>query len=168
VRQVAQECQEADIPFLLEPICYPIKPGQGKDYPEFTAQRPEIVLESARRLAPLGVDVLKAEFPADGQQFDEFTMRMYCRRLTELIGIPWVLLSAGVNFQNFQRQVKFACEEGASGFVAGRAIWQEAVETSDPEQRADYLNKIAVSRLRILADVANYRATPAIAKPKLT
>jgi len=168
VRQVAQECQEADIPFLLEPICYPIKPGQSKNDPDFAAERPEIVLESARRLAPLGVDVLKAEFPAAGQQFDDFTMRMYCRRLTELIGIPWVLLSAGVNFQNFQRQVKFACEEGASGFVVGRAIWQEAVETPDPDRRADYLNKIAVSRLRILADVANYRAKPAIDKPKLT
>lgn len=166
VRQVAVECEAADIPFLLEPICYPLQPGQSKHDPEFAAQRPEIVLETARRLVPLGADVLKAEFPCDPQEIDHLTMRKYCRQLTDSITIPWVLLSAGMDFQNFQRQLKFACEEGASGFVVGRAIWQEAVENRNAQQRDDYLHKIGVSRLRILAEVANYRAKPAIDKPK--
>lgn len=159
VKKVAQECREHDILFLLEPMSYSIEAGVKKNSPEFAAQKPEIVLESARRLVPLGVDVLKAEFPTDPNEPDEGKMRAYCRQLTDMIGIPWVLLSAGVDFVTFQRQVEIACEEGASGFLAGRAIWKECMGMVG-EERNHFLNTIAISRLRILADIAQYRGTP--------
>lgn len=162
VRQVVAECEVHDIPLMLEPICYPIQPGQKKSDPAFAAQRPELVLESARRLVPLGVDILKAEFPTDANhERDEVKMADYCRQLTNLSdGIPWVLLSAGVDFATFQRQVEIACEAGASGFVAGRAIWNEALALAEEASRDRFLNTIATSRLRVLADTAHYRATP--------
>ncbi len=161
VRQVAEECRVHDIAFLLEPMSYPLEPGMKKSDPAFAARKPEIVLESARRLVPLGVDVLKAEFPCEpGYETDEGKMRAYCRQLTEVAGVPWVLLSAGVDFATFQRQVEIACEEGASGFLAGRAIWQEGMRMADPADRQRFLDTMAVSRLRILADIANYRGTP--------
>jgi tagatose 1,6-diphosphate aldolase len=162
VRQVAAECETHEIPLMLEPICYPIEPGLKKSEAAFAAQRPELVLESARRLVPLGVDILKAEFPTDAKyETDEAKMYDYCRRLSEIsAGIPWVLLSAGVDFPTFQRQVEIACEAGASGFVAGRAIWKEALETADEVARDRFLNTIAVSRVRVLVETANYRATP--------
>jgi len=88
-------------------------------------------------------------------------MSDYCRQLTEICeGIPWVLLSAGVNFATFQRQVEIACEAGASGFVAGRAIWKETLHLPTAAERDKFLTSIAVSRLRVLADTASYRATP--------
>jgi len=162
VRQVAAECETHEILFMLEPICYPIEPGQRKTDAVFAAQRPALVLESARRLVPLGVDILKAEFPTEARyETDETQMDELCRRLSEIAqGVPWVLLSAGVDFPTFQRQVEIACEAGASGFVAGRAIWQEALETAAEADRDHFLQTIAVSRLRVLADTANYRATP--------
>lgn len=162
VRQVAAECDTYEIPFMLEPICYPLTPGQKKSDPAFAAERPDLVLESARRLVPLGVDILKAEFPTDANhEADEAKMADYCRQLTDLsTGIPWVLLSAGVDFATFQRQVEIACEAGASGFVAGRAIWNEALELAEAADRDRFLNTIAVSRLRVLTDTAHYRATP--------
>ncbi|MCB0162667.1 MAG: tagatose 1,6-diphosphate aldolase, partial [Anaerolineae bacterium] len=161
VRQVAAECDTYEIPLMLEPICYPLDPDQQKSDPAFAAQRPELVLESARRLVPLGVDILKAEFPTDANhETDEAKMVDYCRSLSEISGdVPWVLLSAGVNFATFQRQVEIACKAGASGFVAGRAIWNEALEMAGESARNRFLNTIAVSRLRVLADTANYRAT---------
>ena len=147
---------------MLEPISYPIKPGQKKIDADFAVQRPELVLESARQLVPLGVDILKAEFPTDANhETDESKMIDYCCQLSDIsAGIPWVLLSAGVDFSTFQRQVEIACAAGASGFVAGRAIWKEALETANEATRDHFLNTIAVSRARVLADTASYRASP--------
>jgi len=161
--QVAEECNQHDIPCLVEPICFPIEPGQTKTSPEFAAQRPEIVIETAKRLVPLGIDVLKAEFPTEASyqpHQDEAIMRDYCRQLTEAIDIPWVLLSAGVDFVTFQKQVEIACEAGCSGFLAGRAIWKEYLSLPNAAQRDHFLNTVAVSRLRILVDIANYRGKP--------
>lgn len=161
VRQVVAECEAHEIPLMLEPICYPLAPNQKKSDPDFAAQRPELVLESARRLVPLGVDILKAEFPTDANhETNEVKMADYCRQLTEIsAGVPWVLLSAGVDFSTFQRQVEIACQAGASGFVAGRAIWNEALETTDEAARDQFLNTIAVSRIRMLTETANNGAT---------
>jgi tagatose 1,6-diphosphate aldolase len=161
ISQVAEECQQHDIAFLLEPMSYCLKPGQKKSDPEFAAHKPEIVLQTVQRLGSLGPDVLKLEFPTEpAYEQDEQKMREVCRKITDAISIPWVLLSAGVAFATFQRQVEIACDCGASGFLAGRAIWQEAMELPDSIEREKFLNTIAVSRLRILLQIAKYRATP--------
>jgi tagatose 1,6-diphosphate aldolase len=164
VRQVAAECGAHEILFMLEPICYPLDPNQKKTDPDFAAQRPELVLESARRLTRLDPDILKAEFLTEARhERDEAKMAGYCRQLTEICarqGIPWVLLSAGVDFSTFQRQVEIACEAGASGFVAGRAIWTEALSIADEAVRDQFLNTTAVGRIQALTDTANYAATP--------
>jgi len=101
----------------------PIEPGQKKESAEFARQKPDIVLESARRLSGLGIDLLKSEFPDDPHyERDEARMREHCRQLTALSPVPWVILSAAERFAVFQRLVEIACEEGASGFMVGRAI----------------------------------------------
>lgn len=161
IATVAESCRKHDIAFLLEPMSYPLDPGQNKSDESFAARKPDIVLETVRRLAPLGADVLKLEFPVEPAfESDEQKMLAVCREITELAGMPWVLLSAGVEFATFQRQVEIACEAGASGFLAGRAIWQEAMHLRNPSEREHFLNTIAVSRLRILVQIATYRATP--------
>jgi tagatose 1,6-diphosphate aldolase len=45
VVQVAEECRRYDIAFLLEPMSYPIEPGQKKESAEFARQKPDIVLD---------------------------------------------------------------------------------------------------------------------------
>ena len=40
--------------------------------------------------------------------------------------MPWVLLSGGVDDATFERQVRVACEAGASGVLVGRSVWAEA------------------------------------------
>lgn len=161
VRQVAAECRAHDIAFLLEPMSYPVVPGQEKSSPAFARQKPEIVLESVRRLAGLGIDLLKAEFPDDPHwQHDERQLRAHCRALTASCPVPWVILSAAETFDVFQRLVEIACEEGASGFMVGRAIWQEALQLAEPSDRERFLGTIAVSRLEILKAIATYRGRP--------
>lgn len=161
VVRVAEECRRYDIAFLLEPMSYPIEAGQKKEAPEFARQKPDIVLESARRLSGLGIDLLKSEFPDDPHyEHDEALMREHCRQLSAISPVPWVILSAAERFTVFQRLVEIACEEGASGFMVGRAIWQEAMTLASAEEREQMLRTTGLSRLEILNAVANYRARP--------
>ena len=160
VARVAEECRHYDIALLLEPMSYPLAPGQKKSSPEFAREKPDIVLESARRVSGLGIDLLKAEFPDDPRyEQDESRMRAHCRELTDISPVPWVILSAAEQFDVFQRLVEIACEEGASGFMVGRAIWQDALALAG-EERAQALRGIALSRLEILNAIANHRARP--------
>ena len=157
VRRVAQDCAQFDIPFFLEPLSCASEGSQGPLPPE---QRREVVIETARRLVPLGVDILKAEFPVDvNVEPDETIWREACEELTEVSGAPWVLLSAGVSSDIFLKQVRTACEAGASGVMAGRAVWKEAV-TLDHLVRNVFLQSVAYERMRRLQSLCEALGRP--------
>ena len=161
VERVAAECRRHDIAFLLEPMSYPIRPGMAKESADFARDKPRLVIESARRLGALGVDLLKAEFPADPRvEPDESRLRAHCRALSAAAPVPWVLLSAGESFDVFQRLTAIACQEGASGFMVGRAIWPEARDRPDAAERERFLATTGASRLRILTALAEAYGTP--------
>jgi len=158
--QAAEDCRVHDIPMLVEPMTYHIVDGPKKGTAEFAALKPDMVIETARRLCPLGIDVLKAEFPDDPDfEKDEAKMADHCRQLTETAKVPWVLLSAGVDYDTFNLQTRLACENGASGFLAGRAIWQEAPGLPEAEQE-QFLTSTAVGRLKDLTSIANSNGRP--------
>ena len=54
-------------------------------------------------------------------------VRGVCRQLNDAAGMPWVILSAGVDIEEFLVQVDLAVEAGASGFLCGRASWKDAI-----------------------------------------
>ncbi|MCJ7510651.1 MAG: tagatose 1,6-diphosphate aldolase [Dehalococcoidia bacterium] len=145
VQRLGQECEQACMPFLLELVSYAIEEG-STNTDEFARKKPDLVIRSAREFsaAKYKVDVLKLEFPADLKRTREFCggafdgqerqavyqlseVREFCRQLNEGAGMPWVILSAGVNIDEFLVQVELATEAGASGFLCGRAIWKDAV-----------------------------------------
>ena len=160
VTQVAKDCSTFDIPFLLEPITYPALEAE-KEPAIFASHKADLVIHSARDLTPLGVDVLKAEFPADmNYEKDEGILRLSCERLAAASSVPWILLSAGVRFEEFARQVKIACQAGASGFLGGRAIWEEAMGMADQQERRHWLKTVAADRIRQLRDLAAKYAHP--------
>jgi tagatose 1,6-diphosphate aldolase len=157
VRRLAQDCLKAELPFLVEPVTYP----SGEDGQAFAAKKPQLVIETARHITALPIDVLKAEFPADlSYEKDEARLFDLCCQLNEASQVPWVILSAGVNFELFCRQVEIACKAGASGFLAGRALWQEAVAIGDRAQRLHHLQGVVAGRLCLLAQIANTYGTP--------
>ena len=146
-RDVAQQCHACDLPLFLEPMSYSIDPAVSKDSAEFVRTRPQIITETAARLSQTGADVLKLEFPHDIRHSrDRSAWQRACRQLSDASPIPWVLLSAGVDFADFESQLAAACENGASGFLAGRAIWKEAAAMSTAE-RAAFLSGTARTRL---------------------
>lgn len=158
--RAVEQCHKHDLPLLVEPMTYHLVDGPKKGTAEFAERKPGMVIETARRLCPLGIDVLKAEFPDDPDfQSDEAVMAENCSKLTEAAGIPWVLLSAGVGYDTFELQTRIACEHGASGFLAGRAIWQEAPGLPEGEQD-QFLKTTAVERLDQLTEIANSSGRP--------
>ena len=160
ITEVVTDCHRLDLPVFLEPMSYSLIDGVSKESAEFARERPEIVVETARQLSQTGADVLKLEFPVDIQhQTSVSDWRIACRRVSDVCAVPWVLLSAGVDFEQFKPQLRTACESGASGFLAGRAIWKEAVAMSARE-RAAFLRDVALSRLRQLLNIAKSEARP--------
>lgn len=160
IGRVAEECAAEDIPLVVETVSYPLA-GQKRPSPEFAAELPRLVVETAREVTSLPIDVLKAEFPADATyEKDEGTMLEACRRVSEASPVPWVVLSGGVDYQQFLKQVEIACRGGASGYLAGRAVWQEVVKLQDAADRRRFLETTASDRLKELADVAGQFGTP--------
>jgi tagatose 1,6-diphosphate aldolase len=164
IARVAADCIKYDIPFLVEPKTYRVE-GEVMDSAEFARKLPEMVIETAKQITALPIDVLKAEFPADMKyEKDEARMAEYCRELDVASQKPWVILSAGVDYNTFKREVTIACNNGASGFLGGRAIWQEAMEIVDREKRNEFFNNTAGKRLQELAAIAQRSARPWYAK----
>ncbi|MGD0204910.1 MAG: tagatose 1,6-diphosphate aldolase, partial [Dehalococcoidia bacterium] len=145
VQRLGEECEQACMPFLLELVSYALEEG-NTNTDEFARKKPDLVIRSAREFsaAKYKVDVLKLEFPGDLKRTREFCggafdgqerqavyqlseVREFCRQLNEGAGMPWVILSAGVNIEEFLVQVGLATEAGASGFLCGRAIWKDAM-----------------------------------------
>ena len=158
IRQVVRECHRWDLPVFLEPVSYSVDANYKKDSATFASQRAAIVVETARRLSQTGADVLKIEFPLDAKyNQDHAEWRKQCDRLSEASSIPWVLLSSGVDYETFEPQVVIACEQGASGFLAGRAIWKEGV-TMTRQDRHSFLTGTAATRVRKLTDIALSKA----------
>jgi tagatose 1,6-diphosphate aldolase len=146
VRQVADECSRYDLGLMLEPLSYSL--FADKKLP--SAQKRCVVTETARRLTFPGVDVLKAEFPLDVAVDPlESDWARACAEISYASRAPWILLSAALDFDTYLRQVKVACQVGASGCAVGRAVWQEAVGLT-VQARAAFLKEVARPRLETL------------------
>jgi tagatose 1,6-diphosphate aldolase len=160
VGSVCQECHRYDIPLFVEPVSYSLDASIPKESADFAKIRPEVVRETARRFSQLRPDILKLEFPVDAQFDDnEHSWQEACEAISAVCTVPWVLLSAGVDFDTFEQQVKIACRSGSSGFLAGRAIWKESVAMTT-EARARFLAETGEARLRRLGDIVSNLARP--------
>ena len=154
------ECSRFDIPMFLEPIVYSPDPNLSKDSAAFAAERSKIMVETVRRLGALKPDILKLEFPVDCQyEKDEVVWHDACAQLNEASPVPWTLLSGGESFDLFQKQLRVACQNGCSGFLVGRALWQEAVHLQGDEREA-FLNGEASQRWQTLHTIAETYAHP--------
>lgn len=104
--------------------------------------------------------MLKAEFPLDvAAEPDESRWGEACAELSSASRAPWVLLSAGVDFATYLRQVAVAYRAGASGVAAGRAVWKEAAALTGPA-RESFLRTTAGERMARLTALCDALARP--------
>jgi sulfofructosephosphate aldolase len=143
-REFIQICADAGLASIIEPVSR--APLAGGDW-DWNAG----VHAAASELGGLGADLYKAEMPMRAEG-DEAVLRAECERLTDTIDGPWVILSSGVAPDVFPEAVRIACGAGASGFLAGRAVWAPSLAADDV---AADLEINAVARLQRLSDVAD-------------
>ncbi len=155
VQQVADECKRYDLAIMLEPLSYSLDSNRKLT----SAEKRRVVVETACRLTPLGVDVLKAEFPLDTSDKDESQWMEACTEVSAASIVPWILLSAAVSYEIYVRQIIVACQAGASGIAVGRAVWQEAVEM-EHAARTEFLHTIGRQRLARLTSLCHALARP--------
>jgi tagatose-1,6-bisphosphate aldolase len=145
-REVIADCRATGVPVVIENLVYPL-PGeelQGR-------AREDAVIEAARALNDLDIDLLKLEYPGSPEA---------CRRLAAVLDRPWAVLSAGVPFAEFSDVMRIAFDDGgASGFIAGRSVWREAVAL-DGAEREEFLAGVARRRLAELTALAAAHARP--------
>ncbi len=160
IQRVSEECARWDLLFVLEAVSYPLVPGQAKSSPEFARTKADVVIRTAEELTPL-CDVFKAEFPGDlAYEQDEQKLLEACRRLDRASQAPWVILSEGVDYDDFVREVEIASRAGASGYMAGRAVWKDVIGEQDPQRRRELLESRAAGNLRKLATIVARLGTP--------
>jgi tagatose 1,6-diphosphate aldolase len=157
VQEVSDQCRRWDIPFVLETVAYALS-GQSPE--DFAREKPRLVVQTARELSPL-CDLYKAEFPDNlSYEKDPTVLEQHCRELDQASAVPWVILSAGADIGPFAQMVEIACKAGASGFLAGRAIWKNYVAIPNSDERRAALEAKAVHNLGVITEVARRDARP--------
>ena len=152
---IAEDCRKHDLVLMLEPLSYSLDENKKLSSDE----KRYVVVETAKRLTPLNVDILKAEFPLDVNDMDESKWLEACKEISSASATPWILLSAAVDYETFLQQVTVACNAGASGVAVGRAVWKEAV-TMDGDERVKFLSTVAKQRLSRLTSLCYALARP--------
>jgi tagatose-1,6-bisphosphate aldolase len=153
--RIADDCKKHDLVLMLEPLSYSLDENNRLSSDE----KRYVVVETAKRLTPLGVDILKAEFPLALTEMDETVWMSACREISSASLVPWILLSAAVDYDTFVHQVVVACTAGASGIAVGRAVWQEAVAMTGLE-RSEFLRSVAGKRISRLTSLCHALAKP--------
>lgn len=153
--KIADDCTKHDLVLMLEPLSYSLDESKKLS----SEEKRYVVVESAKRLTPLNVDILKAEFPLDLNETDEVKWMDACKEISSASTVPWILLSAAVDYETFLRQVTVACNAGASGIAVGRAVWKETV-TMEHAPRNTFLNTVARQRLSRLTSLCHALAKP--------
>lgn len=141
IRDCIADFAAEDLLLVVEILTYQLKGESDADY---AAAFPGLIVESARISVELGSKVLKLPHPGTPEA---------CAEITALCGdIPWAVLSAGVDHSTFIGQVETAMQNGASGVIAGRALWKDCISL-DSDTRREKLESIANARLREIQKV---------------
>jgi tagatose-1,6-bisphosphate aldolase len=147
IAKVWRDCQAVDFPLFLEIVTY---------YTEQTlSSQLNLVTESLKRVLGYGIraDVFKLDYPGDEAS---------CRFVTSLLGkIPWILLTRGENFHIFKHQLTEATVNGCSGFLAGRALWQEIGQYQSEGKRKEFLSAVVTKRFAAIAKIVENKTLPA-------
>jgi sulfofructosephosphate aldolase len=131
---------------VLEPV---VRGQEGFD-------REAAIVEAAGELGAVGCDLYKCEVPTHGTGSDEEITR-WSREIDAALPCPWVVLSQGVDPERYPTAVAAACRGGASGMLAGRAVWTATLAADNP---AGLLREHSVARLEELAAVVDAHGRP--------
>ncbi len=134
VKGVSDDCRKFNLPFFLEIVTY----GQRSKF--------EQVIEAVKTFLKEQIvpSVFKLEYPGDSES---------CKNVTQLLGkTPWILLTLGIPYEIFKINLTKAILQGASGFLAGRSIWQEFGQYQ-ADERKFFLQNTAAKRFHEISSI---------------
>jgi sulfofructosephosphate aldolase len=149
-RRYVARCHEAGLVAVLEGVVR--KPTTGDD----SWNRETAIVEAAMAFAAVEPDLYKCQVPFLGVGEEKEIARV-SELVTAALPCPWVVLSAGVGVNDYPRAVEIACKAGASGFLAGRAVWGDLLATDDYRAR---IREVSVPRVRGLVEIVDRCARP--------
>ncbi|MFF9564480.1 hypothetical protein ACF1AJ_14135 [Leifsonia sp. NPDC014704] len=152
VERFVAECRTRGVLSVLEPVVR----ATPEELDAGTWDLDVAIREAAEELSPLGQSLYKVQVPMSGTG-DEAAQRDASEKLNASITGPWVVLSQGVDRPAFLPAVEAACRAGASGFLAGRALWSDVVGRDDVPSA---LRELSVPRLEALIEVVDREARP--------
>src|SRR6202046_4620227 len=97
-QEIIRDCRGAGVPVVIENLVYE-RPGEDLH----GRTREDAIIEAARALNDLDIDLLKLEYPGSPAG---------CGRLAAVLDRPWAVLSAGVPFDQFTDIIRIASGEG--------------------------------------------------------
>ena len=129
VAAIAELSGQVGLPLLVEPL--PFGPDLDAGWP---------VALVARDMAEAGAAIVKVPLP-HGTGADVCNL---AKEITDALGpIPWVLLSSGSSFPLFLDKLRNAMAGGASGFAAGRSLWDDLItRPHDARANSDALERL--------------------------
>ncbi len=143
--ELYQSCKYEDISFLVEPIMFNPKSSEPLSKAEYQEAHLQTLQEFQKYC-----DVLKIQYPGDA---------LACATITAELDVPWILLSRGMNYEEFANALRISMENGAKGFAAGRSVWQEIGQlrlsdgTPDLEKIKVFLNTTGKQRITELIQI---------------
>jgi sulfofructosephosphate aldolase len=152
VERFVAECRARGVLSVLEPVVR----ATPEELDAGTWELDAAIREAAAELSPSGQSLYKVQVPLSGTG-DAREQREASERLDAAITGPWVVLSQGVDRPAFLPAVEAACRAGASGFLAGRALWSDVVGRDDVPSA---LRELSVPRLEALIEVVDREARP--------
>jgi tagatose 1,6-diphosphate aldolase len=168
-KRIGDACRRFDIPYLFELLVYPL-PGEANqttDYIEMKAKHADHVLDSVRAFAgpEYGIDVFKLESPVPAKAVlageDRAGVQALFDEMGAIAGRPWVMLSAGAGMAEFRAVMEHAYAAGASGYLAGRAIWSKPFQAfPDWDAIRAGLRAESVPYMKDLNALTDAKATP--------
>lgn len=152
--EFVRRCADAGIASVLEGVARPAR-GAGSQVATTV-----LIRQAAEELAAVEPSLYKAQVPLAGKS-DLDALTAECAELDARIPVPWVVLSQGVDRADFPKSVRAACQAGASGMLAGRAIWSDLVgATTEADELTTALGARAVPRLVELGSIVDRYARP--------
>ncbi|PWC13449.1 tagatose-bisphosphate aldolase [Brenneria corticis] len=141
LRQCIEDFAREDLLLVVEFLTYQLRDETDEEY---HSKVPSLIYEGAKISLQCGAKVLKIPYPGSAQA---------CAEITRLAGeVPWAVLSAGVDHATFLTQVADAMRNGASGVIAGRALWKDCISLDRTVTR-EKLQALAVPRLKEIQTV---------------
>lgn len=138
-KKVLELSQAENLPLFLEIVTYDQKGSNSKDF--------DLVYSSLERFLNFGIrpDVFKLPFSGSKEGSE---------KITRLLGkTPWIVLTAGEKFEVFKEQLEMAIAGGASGFLAGRSVWQDIFRFQGKD-RQRFLEIDMVNRFKEIIKIA--------------